>query len=390
MAIKPASVREERRAPRVLFLGSMYAGHATRFFNLEAHTKHDPRIQPTYRRVTGWVDGGAIERLPLLPAALKGRARAALEAAAFAMLPRPDVIWSSVREAVVPYLWSQLGRLRRPLVLDFDWTLEQQEALAPIYFDRPAKRGVRRALARLQERALWRSVTLFTPWSQWAAESLRRQGVEDERIRVIPPGVDLDEWRPRPELRGRNDGPLRLLFVGADFARKGGDILLDVFRARFTDRCELDVVTRDAVEPSPGVRVQRAEPNSPLLRELYARADLFVLPTRAECFGIATVEAMASGLPVIVGNVGGVGDIVDHGETGWLIEPTADALASALEQALRRRERLPDMGRQARLVAEERFDGRANDRAVVDALLEALSRSSRRDPVLHPTGVPQA
>ncbi len=378
------------RAPQVLFLGSMYAGHSTRFLNLEAHTKHDPRIRPTYRRVTGWVDGGTIERLPLLPAALKGRARAALEASAFATLPRPDVIWSSAREAVAPYLWTQLGGLRRPLVLDFDWTLEQQEALAPIYFGRPSKRGIRLAIARLQERFLWRSVTIFTPWSQWAADSLRRQGVQDERIRVIPPGVDLDEWRPQPKAARKNAGRLRLLFVGGDFARKGGDILLDVFRARFADSCVLDVVTRDAVEPSPGVRIHQAQPNSPLLKKIYARADLFVLPTRAECFGIATVEAIASGLPVIVGDVGGARDIVDDGETGWLIEPAADGLAPALEDALRRRETLPAMGRQARQVAEERFDGRANDWAVVDVLLEALSRSPRRGSVPSATGVSPA
>jgi glycosyltransferase involved in cell wall biosynthesis len=354
----------------------MYAGHATRFLNLEAHTRDDRRIRPTYRRVTGWVDGGALERVPAVPAALKGRARAALEAAAFATLPRPDVIWSSAREAVAPYLWAQLGGLRRPLVLDFDWTLEQQEALAPIYFGRPSKRGIRLAIARLQERFLWRSVTIFTPWSQWAADSLRRQGVAEDRIRVIPPGVDLEEWQPRREARRKNHERLRLLFVGGDFARKGGDILLDVFRARFADRCELDVVTREALEPPPGVRLHRAEPNSPLLKELYTQADIFVLPTRAECFGIATVEAMASGLPVIAGDVGGAKDIVDDGETGWLIEPTAVGLAGALEDALRRRERLWTMGRRARLVAETRFDGRANDGAVVDAVLEAWDRFS--------------
>ena len=375
MAIATAPVGVARR-PRVLFLGSMYAGHATRFLNLEAHTRADPRIRPTYRRVTGWVDGGALERVPAVPAALKGRARAAIEAAAFATLPRPDVIWSSAREAVTPYLWAQLGGLRRSLVLDFDWTLEQQEALAPIYFGRPSKRGIRLAIARLQERALWRSVTIFTPWSQWAADSLRRQGVAEDRIRVIPPGVDLEEWQPRREARRKNHERLRLLFVGGDFARKGGDILLDVFRAQFADRCQLDVVTREALEPPPGVRVHRAEPNSPLLKELYAQADIFVLPTRAECFGIATVEAMASGLPVIAGDVGGAKDIIDDGETGWLIEPTAVRLAGALEDALRRRERLWPMGRRARLVAEARFNGRANDGAVVDAVLEAWDRFS--------------
>ena len=53
-------------APRVLFLGLEYAGHKTRFRNLEAHTRDDARIRPTYRRVTGWRGGGAIERFHLL------------------------------------------------------------------------------------------------------------------------------------------------------------------------------------------------------------------------------------------------------------------------------------------------------------------------------------
>jgi glycosyltransferase involved in cell wall biosynthesis len=164
--------------------------------------------------------------------------------------------------------------------------------------------------------------------------------------------------------------------VGGDFARKGGALLLDVFSAQFAGRCELDVVTRESVAPRPGVRVHRAEPNAPLLRDLYARADLFVLPTQAECFGIATVEALASGLPVIMGEGGGARDIVDENETGWLIPPTGPALVAALERALAVRERLPAMGRRGRKVAEARFDGARNDRRMVDLVLEQADRGA--------------
>jgi glycosyltransferase involved in cell wall biosynthesis len=358
---------------RVLFLGRMYAGHRTRFLNLQAHTRHDPRVRPIYRPVTGWIEGGRIERLPGLPRGAKGRARAVLEASAMATLPRPDVIWSAVSEVALPHLWAEYGPLHRPLVLDLDWTLEQQEALAPIYFDRPAKRGLRYALARLGERTFWSRVTHFTPWSSWAADSLRRQGVPPERITVLPPGVDLDLWRPRAPRPRADADALRLLFVGGDFERKGGRMLLDVVRARCAGRVELDIVTPEAVEPGPGVRVHRLAPNSDGLRDLYAQADLFVLPTRAECFGIATIEAMASGLPAIVGDVGGARDIVDDGSTGWLIEPSEEGLAGALERALRHRDALPAMGVRARQVAETRFDGRRNDERIVSLLLDVAA-----------------
>jgi glycosyltransferase involved in cell wall biosynthesis len=292
------------------------------------------------------------------------------------MLPRPDAIWTSVAEIAAPYLWAQLGRLRRPLVLDLDWTFEQQEAFAPLYFARPPRQGPRRVIRQLLERAVWHNVSLFTPWSHWAADSLRRQGISGDRIRVLPPGVDLDYWHPSRASSTSGEERLRLLFVGADFWRKGGDLLLRVLQSRFADRCEVDIVTRGVVPTRPGVRVHRAEPNSSLLRSLYAQADVFVLPTRAECFGIAAIEALASGVPVIMGDVGGARDIVQDGENGWLIEPTAQALSDALEHALQHRTTLPAMGRHARRVAEQRFDGQRNDTLVVELLLDEVTRAA--------------
>lgn len=132
-----------RLRPRVLFLGSLYAGHRTRFANLRAHVEADPRIEASFRGVSGWIDGGAIERLPLLPAAAKGRLRALREASAFATLPRPDAVWSAVSSALLPVAWAQLGPLRRPLVLDLDETLELRERYAEPYYRRAPRRGLR-------------------------------------------------------------------------------------------------------------------------------------------------------------------------------------------------------------------------------------------------------
>jgi hypothetical protein len=98
------------------------------------------------------------------------------------------------------------------------------------------------------------------------------------------------------------------------------------------------------------------------------------LPTQADCFGHVVVEALASGLPVIATDVGGISDIIDNGVTGWLIKPGASALVDALEHALQIRPRLLEMGRRGRTVAEQRFNGPGNDERLVGLLVEQAAR----------------
>ena len=361
--------------PRVLFVGALYAGHRTRFLNLQANTVADPRIVPEFRTVTGWREGGAIESLSMVPASTRGRARALLEGACHAKVPRPDVIWTSAGDEVLaPYAWSQLGALRRPLIMDMDATPALLEENAELYYGRAAKKGLSRRLLEIRQSIAYSSLTCFVAWSRWAADGIEREGITPDRIRVIPPGVDISRWRFGAR---RIAAPLRLLLVGADFERKGGPLLLEVVKRRFLGRVELDIVTRAEIEDGPGIRVHRAEPNSPLLRKLFAEAHLFVLPTRAECFGIAVIEAMAAGLPVIMGDAGAAREIVDHGQSGWVIQPDPRSLAEALEAALAHPERLLAMGRRASETADKRFNGNRNDGLLVELMVEAHETFAR-------------
>ncbi len=92
------------------------------------------------------------------------------------------------------------------------------------------------------------------------------------------------------------------------------------------------------------------------LGDLFAHADLFLLPSEQESFGLAALESLASGVPVVASDVGGVAEVVTQGETGWLVparDPVAMARAalSLLADPARRRV----MGRAARASALARF-----------------------------------
>lgn len=364
-----ATAGADRWRPSALFFGSEYAGHKTRFSTLRESVEADGRLAYQFRALTGWHDQGLVERLPVVPRAIRGRLRAFTEAAHYATFPRPDVVWTSARTETAPFAWAQFGPFHRPTVVDLDATGVQLESMAQGYFGRRPRSGIRARASRLQQSLAWKGATFFTPWSRWAADGLRSAGIDDSAIRVIPPGVDLAAWRPESASERGPDDPIRLLFVGGDFERKGGDMLLSLMASELGRSFTLDIVTREVI-PAPGnTRVHTATPNSPELRRLFHRANLFVLPTRAECFGIAAVEAMAAGLPVAMTNIGGAGDIVEPGRTGWLIEPTTDALAELLRGVAADSRRLEQMGKQARQRAETRFDGRRNDTEVLDLLV---------------------
>ncbi len=358
---------------RILFLGSGYAGNYSHFLNLRKHVEQDDRIEADFRLVSGYAEGGFIEKMSMLPAGARYRIRGWMQGTALGRLPRPDAIWSAASIPAVMYPWALMGPLRRPFVIETDSTADQREAWAPEYHGRPARTSWRRSVARLQERSDWRLASALIARSRWAAEPMIASGIDAARVHVIPFSIDVRSWAVERQRRC-DDRPLRLLFVGGDVKRKGGDMLAELVRTRFAGRCELDMVTHGDVNCARGVRVHRAGPNSPELRRLYAEADIFVLPTKADCFGIATTEAMASGLPVIVGDVGAAREIVDEGETGWLIAPNADELRGAIERALTGRAALPAMGERARRVAEERFDSARNDRMLVDILLDEVAR----------------
>ncbi len=244
-------------------------------------------------------------------------------------------------------------------------------------------------IARVKQAAtslLYRSAFHLLPWSTEVGESLIHDyRVPKDRVTVLPPGINLRRWKPADRLQRQTEGrtaPFRVLHVGWDFQRKGGDVLLSIAAEPEFRDVEFHFVTSSQVGgDAPNVFVHPdLAPNSDALIALYGLADVFVLPTRADTYSMVSLEAMATGLPVIVSKVGGIGDIVVEGETGYLTKPDdRDAIREHLRFLRAQPSRRLDMGAKARRRIEHHFDLDHHAETVLHLLTSAAQSRARED-----------
>lgn len=155
-------------------------------------------------------------------------------------------------------------------------------------------------------------------------------------ICVVPNGADLELFHPRNRgiyrdqiRRQRNLSPddFVLLFSGGDWRRKGLDLALHALLLLQEPRIKLMVVGEDRNGAEIRQLVHQLQLTNRVcfagfqanVHEYYAAADLFVFPTMYEAFSLATIEAAASGLPVLMSNVSGAKELIGSGEAGTMI-----------------------------------------------------------------------
>jgi glycogen synthase len=168
--------------------------------------------------------------------------------------------------------------------------------------------------------------------------------VDPDRVRIIHNGIDLQQYRPRPDpgvlaqYGIRPDAPF-VLFVGRITRQKGIVHLVNAIRhfrggvqivlcAGAPDTPEIAVEMTRAVERARAqsqhdiVWIQEMLPKDRVIA-FYTHAAIFVCPSVYEPFGIINLEAMACETPVVASSVGGIPEVVEHGETGLLVVPEA-------------------------------------------------------------------
>ena len=221
------------------------------------------------------------------------------------------------------------------------------------------------------ERAAYAGAQGILAWSEPVRQSLREEyGVAGDRIHIMPPSVDVPaEVPPQP----RNARP-RLLFIGGDFKRKGGPLLVEAYARSLAGRCDLHVVTQTDAPELPGVYVHRGvQWGSPRWRALWDSADVFVFPSTLETFGIVLVEALAFGVPVVASAAGAARDILEEGRAGTLVAThDAASYARAIADVLDRPEATAARVAAGRRRAAERYDIRRNT-ARLAALLQGVA-----------------
>jgi UDP-glucose:(heptosyl)LPS alpha-1,3-glucosyltransferase len=185
-------------------------------------------------------------------------------------------------------------------------------------------------------------------------EIQRHFGTPRERLHVVYSGVDLDAFVPELRLEHRArvrrelgipEDAIVYLHVGSGFARKGVATLLAAL-AKLEDRnARLLVIGKDRNEPA--LRAAAAQPGignrvhftggQTDVRPFYGAADCFVLATLYDPFPNAALEALASGLPIVVSRQSGAAELVREGVNGYVVDALdADALAGAMTAVAKR------------------------------------------------------
>jgi glycosyltransferase involved in cell wall biosynthesis len=354
----------EKEKYHFAYVMDQQVGLKTHALNIARVSESQKDIQTTFVPVCYAEETAPLSRLPILPESVRSVIRGTSEI-------RSGLGESNHYDAVLWATWAAKSALdcveRWPAYWMMDMTPDQMRDMGEHYGYSNRRANFMQSFKRRATDRLYSNVRHFFPWSTFVADSLVSDyGISADKITVTSPGTNTTLFAPPTEKK--SDGPVRILFVGGDFERKGGDLLKAW--AENKKNVELHIVTRDDIAPTPNLHIHKnITNNSPELIALYQQADIFVLPTRADCYSLVSMEAMSCGVPVVISNIGGISDIVTDTETGFLMPPgDGNAMGKHLDLLVSDNNLRHSMGQKSREKALEKFDSTKN----IESLLQKM------------------
>lgn len=295
-----------------------------------------------------------------------------------------DVIIAPASTTEIAFLDTEI-----PVVLVEDATFATLKDYYPQYTNLSQRAA--RQMDRLYRQAVQKAdLLLYT--SSWAANSAIDDYQADARaVHVVPLGANLD--RPPLETvaqRKHKSDRCRLLFMGFDWERKGGDIAFETLLQLEERGIPTELIVCGCVPPRKIAHehlrcIPYLDKNDArqymMLEELYLTADFLILPTRSECFGLVFCEASAFALPIIATQTGGVPEVVRSGENGVTLplDARGPQYAQAIADIYQNDELYAQMVQASRKAYEERLNWDSWGMTVKKLLTDILSTNNIKE-----------
>jgi glycosyltransferase involved in cell wall biosynthesis len=229
-----------------------------------------------------------------------------------------------------------------------------------------------RAEYRMYQAHPQRQPPLFLTVSRGVENELRKfYRIGSSPVRIIPNAADTNKFKPSDDAdrirwrreNGIADNDILLVFVGGEWSRKGLDLAIRALGKLNRLSVKLLVLGKDADQNRFKTLAQECRVADQVLflgfrtdvATAMAAGDIFLFPSRYEAFSLATIEAAASGLPVVATEINGAEDFIIPGETGLFIRHDPEHIAATIEPLIRSETERQRMGRNARQLVERSY-----------------------------------
>ena len=218
----------------------------------------------------------------------------------------------------------------KPIVI---WTDATFAGMIDFYpgFSNLCKESIRNG-NRMEKSALQRcELAIYS--SEWAANTaIQNYGIDEAKVKVVPFGANIKCNRTNDDVKNliekRPIDKCKLLFMGVDWTRKGGDIAIRVTKQlnKLGLETELTIAGCQPIidEPLPTFIKLEGFVSGNKIDDLFAESHFLIMPSRAECYGIVFCEASSFGVPSIATNIGGINTAIKDGRNGKLFLYDAD------------------------------------------------------------------